>query len=224
MKRAQLMALLEMQGAMNAKVNPNWLKAEYPFLRAVVVEGAEAMEHYGWKWWKKQDADIEQFKIELVDIFHFALSDMLVKHNGDVMRSAIAIEDSMGMDSVVDVVRGLERMISNATSRAFSFSLLAGIMREVSMSWDDMYVGYVAKNVLNFFRQDHGYKTGTYIKSWMTGIEDNAVLAGIVNRLDPSAPDFAEVLYDELSLAYVDVLQNHGRLAEAAAIMNAPKR
>ncbi len=36
MKRAQLMALLEMQGAMNAKVNPNWLKAEYPFLRAVV--------------------------------------------------------------------------------------------------------------------------------------------------------------------------------------------
>ena len=46
---AQATTMLTLQAQMNAKVNPDWIKAAYPYLRAVVVEGAEAMEHRGWK-------------------------------------------------------------------------------------------------------------------------------------------------------------------------------
>jgi hypothetical protein len=54
---------------------------------------------------------------------------------------------------------------------------------------------------LNFFRQDHGYKEGTYIKIWH-GEEDNEVLAILVNRLDASAADFQHQLYQALEAKY----------------------
>jgi hypothetical protein len=38
-----------------------------------------------------------------------------------------------------------------------------------------LYRLYVGKNILNQFRQDHGYKEGTYIKVW-NGEEDNVVM------------------------------------------------
>ena len=37
------------------------------------------------------------------------------------------------------------------------------------------------KNVLNKFRQDNGYKEGTYRKIW-NGKEDNVVLSEILSR------------------------------------------
>ena len=55
--------------------------------------------------------------------------------------------------------------------------------------------------MLNFFRQDHGYKEGTYIKDW-DGAEDNVRLASIVSTLDVTDPQFGDVLYDKLRLRY----------------------
>ncbi|MEY3661204.1 MAG: hypothetical protein RLZZ169_2030, partial [Pseudomonadota bacterium] len=78
--KAQATTMLRLQAEMNAKVNPAWIEAAYPYLRAVVVEGAEAMEHRGWKWWKKQDCDLSQLQMELVDIWHFTLSHLLLVH------------------------------------------------------------------------------------------------------------------------------------------------
>jgi hypothetical protein len=58
-------------------------------------------------------------------------------------------------------------------------NLLAACERD----FDDLYRSYVAKNVLNMFRQDHGYKRGDYIKVW-DGQEDNEVLAELITSLD----------------------------------------
>ena len=60
------------------------------------------------------------------------------------------------------------------------------------MDLNELYRQYIGKNTLNFFRQDHGYKEGTYIKVWH-GKEDNEVLANLVNVLDVSAEDFQEL-------------------------------
>ena len=43
----QASTMLSLQTSMNAKVDPNWVEARYPYLRAVVIEGAEAIEHHG---------------------------------------------------------------------------------------------------------------------------------------------------------------------------------
>src|SRR5471030_3247154 len=84
----QTRAMLKLQAEMNSTVNPDWLNAGYPFLRAVVVEAAEALDHVGWKWWKRQEMDIDQVRVELVDILHFYLSAMLVKEAGDTEKAA----------------------------------------------------------------------------------------------------------------------------------------
>ena len=48
--------------------------------QAFVIEGAEAIEHHGWKWWKKQDCDLPQLQMEIIDIWHFLLSEILLQH------------------------------------------------------------------------------------------------------------------------------------------------
>ena len=50
----QATIMLELQATMNSKVDSDWINAKYPYLRAVAIEGAEAIEHHGWKWWKKR--------------------------------------------------------------------------------------------------------------------------------------------------------------------------
>ena len=77
----QIDVMLRMQQSMNSKVDPDWRQARYPYLRAVVIEGAEAIEHHGWKWWKKQELDLAQLQMELIDIWHFILSEMLLRHD-----------------------------------------------------------------------------------------------------------------------------------------------
>ena len=63
---------------------------------------------------------------------------------------------------------------------------------------------YVGKNVLNLFRQDHGYRDGRYRKSWQ-GREDNEVLAELLPGLDSDARDFRDVLYRALAARYAQV-------------------
>ena len=84
LKSHQLSTMLTLQDKMNRKVNPDWLKTRSPFLRAVVIEGAEAIEHHGWKWWKKQHCDLPQLQMELVDIWHFILSEILLRNQANI--------------------------------------------------------------------------------------------------------------------------------------------
>ena len=81
LSKNQAATMLTLQSSMNAKVDPNWVTARYPYLRAVAIEGAEAIEHHGWKWWKKQDKDLAQLQMELVDIWHFILSEILLRND-----------------------------------------------------------------------------------------------------------------------------------------------
>lgn len=68
--------MLELQDSINSLINKEWRHAHNPWYRAIWTECAELMDHIGWKWWKKQEIDIEQAQIELIDIWHFGLSDV----------------------------------------------------------------------------------------------------------------------------------------------------
>ena len=212
LSHAQAITMLNLQAQMNAKVNPEWVKAAYPYLRAVVVEGAEAMEHRGWKWWKKQDCDLKQLQMELVDIWHFTLSHILLAHGGDqtaslneLMQSGVA--DTITFDRVVyriadlDLVSKLELNIGLAAARRISLPLFAALLQDCEMDWNELYLQYVGKNVLNFFRQDNGYKAGTYRKLW-AGREDNEHLVEIMQQLDSDSADFQHMLYHNLKDRY----------------------
>src|SRR5512135_2791289 len=83
----QLLTMLELQDGMNAKVNPDWVAANNNWHRAIQVEGVEAIEHHGWKWWKKQECDMAQLRMELVDIWHFILSAAIQQQEGDLAKA-----------------------------------------------------------------------------------------------------------------------------------------
>jgi hypothetical protein len=69
------------------------------------------------------------------------------------------------------------------------------------MDFDQLYRIYVGKNVLNFFRQDHGYKDGSYIKVW-DGREDNEHLAELLTTLDSNSAGFRDQVYAGLKDRY----------------------
>ena len=54
---------------------------------------------------------------------------------------------------------------------------------------------------MNFFRQDNGYKDGSYLKEWQ-GREDNEHLSDILAGLDSDKNGFRDAVYNELAKRY----------------------
>lgn len=200
--KTQITQMLTMQDAMNSRVSDTWRNNNYEWYRAIWVECAEMLDHHGWKWWKHQEIDVPQVQLELVDIFHFGLSLRLMTGASVENITAELAQELTEKTSETDFKIALENLASAAVSnKAFDAVALADCMRLMNMDLNELFRQYVGKNTLNFFRQDHGYKEGTYIKIW-NGEEDNEVLANVVTTLDPSAADFQQQLYAALEAKY----------------------
>ena len=198
----QINQMLSMQDAMNSRVSETWRDNDYEWYRAIWVECAEMLDHHGWKWWKHQEIDIAQVQLELVDIFHFGLSLRLMTGNSveQISRTlAKELHQGTGED---DFKIALENLASSAvTDKAFDAKALADCMSLMNMDLDELFRQYVGKNTLNFFRQDHGYKDGSYIKVWNEK-EDNEHLAEVIQQLDASDENFQQHVYDQLTARY----------------------
>lgn len=200
--QTQIKQMLSMQDAMNSRVSDTWRDNGYEWYRAIWVECAEMLDHHGWKWWKHQEIDVPQVQLELVDIFHFGLSlRLMTGASVDDIAQTLAAELAENSNES-DFKIALESLASAAvTNKAFDATAFTDCMRLMNMDLDELFRQYVGKNTLNFFRQDHGYKEGTYIKVW-NGKEDNEVLADAVSTLDSSAEDFQQQVYQALKANY----------------------
>jgi hypothetical protein len=74
-------------------------------------------------------------------------------------------------------------------------------MAALPMTLEELFDLYIGKNVLNRFRQNHGYKTGEYRKLW-GGREDNEHLIDLLSELEVSAADLPDALYAALQVRY----------------------
>ena len=93
----QLSTMLELQDGMNSKVNPAWVATNNNWHRAIQVEGVEAIEHHGWKWWKKQECDLAQLRMELVDIWHFILSASIQAKLGNIAQAKMEMQSELDL-------------------------------------------------------------------------------------------------------------------------------
>ncbi len=214
LSQQQLATMLSLQNKMNTKVNPQWLTAGYGYLRAAMVESVEAIEHHGWKWWKAQEKDLPQLQMELVDIWHFALSASIIDYQGDVLATANALSAQLAQASAhvqfdnqdyepehLSLLDNLELMAGLCAAKRFSVPLFMHIVGQCEMTSDELFRQYVGKNILNFFRQDNGYKAGTYIKVW-NGREDNEHLVEVLAALDSNHADYSDQVYAGLTARY----------------------
>lgn len=205
MMKQQLQSMLALQDEINTLVNDNWRAQNFAWYRAIWVESAELLDHYGWKWWKKQEPDMDQVKLELVDIWHFGLSLELQQGSPEQVAAHMLEELGAGQGIAGDFRADLETFTLNTlASKQFDLVGFAQLLADAEMPFNELYQRYVGKNVLNRFRQDNGYKDGSYVKNW-SGREDNEHLAEIAGQLDTSSPDYSEQVYRTLQERYREV-------------------
>ena len=199
--REKIREMLDLQNKINEKVHPHWREQNFEWYRAIWVECAELLDHYGWKWWKKQSPNQAQIELELVDIWHFGLSILL--SNYDIEKSISLIAEGMIDQRGSGRFReNLEDFTSNTLqTRSFDLKRFNQVMNDVGLTFEKLYVGYISKNVLNSFRQDKGYQAGTYIKDW-GGIEDNEYLIRLASKMDPKSENFSSELYTLMEKEY----------------------
>jgi dimeric dUTPase (all-alpha-NTP-PPase superfamily) len=201
--------------------------------RAVWTECAEMMEHTSFKWWKKESIDLENIKLEIIDIYHFIMSDLLVS----IKRNIIEPEKSFDM-KLEFVSNNILKIFSSCSSHRPEFNVkdfrniietLAkdsledkGMCIEelrsfiylvcmMDMKIEDLFKLYMGKNILNAFRQNNNYKTGGYIKIWKDNKEDNYYLNEILDAIKVINDDkiFEDSVYSSLESLYQEVLIRH---------------
>ncbi len=186
--------------------------------RCAYLECAELIESYPWKHWKNIDADpdFENIKIEAVDIWHFimsqALADYKTKELGTIEALADNIVNLPNFDTFleptvptekdnyeqIETVEEMMRTLLCGGSTEKLVMQFIDVAMQSGLNLDSLYKLYIGKNILNQFRQDHGYKEGSYIKEW-NGEEDNVTMQRILDETPAITP---EALYKALEKYY----------------------
>lgn len=211
----QMKLMLQMQHEMNTLIDANWVQNQNPFMLAAALEMGEAIEHYGWKWWKKQTPDMNQVKMEMADIWHFMLSQIYLDlqnfPNDIVIQDFLDVpmnERAFNADTCIQDYKLLsdlslmQLLMGSFTLSIVNVPVFLHLCNRFGLSSEDLFKLYVGKNVLNEFRQHNGYKEGTYIKVWSCK-EDNEYLTDIMNNVKLDSENLKDEVYQALRAAYV---------------------
>lgn len=223
----KILLMLQLQNQLNDATNgDNWTSGitkngkTINWGRCIYMECAEMIDSFSWKHWKNIDAqpDWDNLQIEVVDVWHFIISLAIENYSqnlkGNIEDLAINISEMdkfskinrssntfASQDDVISKVENIMGLILSKKdldldaliSEFFDLTIMSGLDLET------LYRLYIGKNILNQFRQDNGYKDGTYIKVW-DGTEDNVVMKSIWENNSDIEPD---ALYKELTKLYL---------------------
>ncbi|EAH9987520.1 dUTP diphosphatase [Campylobacter upsaliensis] len=223
MKNTDLLEnMLKLQQKLNDETNGKGWENGYTkegklisWRRCIYMECAELIDSFAWKHWKsiKNPTNWDNVRIELVDIWHFILS-LLLEERGKKELSFIAMELSSvsafkdfikekGTPSDEDmyaIISDIELIIHKCSGFGFDIGELLSaffiLCAKCGLNLENLYKIYIGKNVLNAFRQTHGYKEGLYKKLW-NDKEDNEILNEILNQTLSY-----EAIYKELEKRY----------------------
>ncbi|HET8685159.1 MAG TPA: dUTP diphosphatase, partial [Methanosarcina sp.] len=212
--------MLDIQSKLNEKLGQDWKSKKHDFRLAIAVETVEFIDHLPWKWWKayRGPVNLEQARMELVDIWHFLLS-MLLSLEEDVLEKTlealaehISIYDDKSMfsvDNVMNIIPQAKEFLGNSlgVSETVLPVYLYHLCLGFGLTFKDLYLQYVGKSVLNQFRWNNGYGD-TYIKQWF-GQEDNQYLSEVLCAIQENVPQegLEGFIYSVLQDQYDEVLK-----------------
>lgn len=223
----KLLLMFQLQAELNESTNGSqWTsgitknKKIINWRRCIYMECAEMIDSFSWKHWKNidQEPDWENLQIEVVDVWHFIIS-LAIENYSQTLRGTV---DTLALD--VAQLKAFEQLTESNNKFASQDILIAKVEELMRITLDKgalelealfenffdlvimsgldletLYRLYVGKNILNQFRQDNGYKDGSYIKVW-DGLEDNVVMKRIWEENSDIKPD---MLYRELTKTYI---------------------
>jgi len=228
----KILLMLQLQAQLNDATNgENWTKGTTKngktinWRRCIYMECAEMVDSFSWKHWKSITAepDWANHQIEVVDVWHFimslAIEDYSLNFRGSIEDIALNISqldsfssidvNAKSFSSQELVIEKVEELIRLAISKdKLELELLISeffdLVKLSGLNIETLYRLYVGKNILNQFRQDNGYKDGSYIKVW-NGEEDNVVMKRIWEENGDISPD---MLFKELTKAYASLTKS----------------
>lgn len=197
--------IVELQHQFNKQVFEDYLKRGLNWNSAIIAESGELLDSLGYKWWKKQVPDMENVKVEAIDLLHFVISEYI--QNIGIDETIDRFNQYFTTDEIVKDTP-LILLVDMLNYRDWErFEILKAMFEQLKMTNEDVYIAYIVKNCLNKFRQDNGYKDGSYIKDW-NGREDNVVAYTIANEWGADEELFS-LLYRDLKTYYnEEVLEN----------------
>lgn len=187
MKNNMFKTMVELQHKFNEETISGYLDKNLNWNSAIIAESGELLDSLGYKWWKKQEPDMENVKVEAIDLLHFVISDAIqLSYNcfGEIDLTLISktFEDHFNnSDGFLDGL-SLNKLVDELNYNRWNrFNVIKKMFQDLNMTNEDVYIAYIVKNCLNKFRQNNGYKEGSYIKDW-NGEEDNVVAYRIANE------------------------------------------
>lgn len=224
----KLLCMLELQQQLNDSTNgTGWEKGvtkdgkKINWRRCIYMESAEMIDSFPWKHWKSiaQPTDYANLQIEIVDVWHFIMSLVLefthisgAETVGELAERIAQTPEYQKLNTDVTLTFGNDDLLMVKIENVMRLSLIpvspemiGALIEEFfelaylgALNATQLYRLYVGKNILNQFRQDHGYKEGHYIKVW-NGEEDNVVMKHAWEKY----PDMTPMeLYGVLKEAY----------------------
>lgn len=191
----EISKIVDMQDELNTHtVGIDWRFKKLRWDFAISQEVMELIDSINLKWWKDtpvsiKDAaydevlsstkmDILNIHIELVDILHFLISSLLTTNE---KQEVVSLLSKYSNKRGVTPFSSLGSNKINILEKSLIFLKYPDVMNffilvnACALPVDRLYKLYIGKNVLNKFRQEHGYADGTYKKLW-GGVEDNVVM------------------------------------------------
>ena len=101
-----------------------------------------------------------------MDIWHFALSELLRQGDvsddvADALASVMPLASATDEDQAGAFRLAIEELAGSCLrTRSFELQPFIDAMAALPMTLEELFDLYIGKNVLNRFRQNHGYKTG----------------------------------------------------------------
>lgn len=229
MTTERIQEFITLQTKLNEIVHPLWHKQNYDWTQAALMEAVEAYDSLPWKWWKHQSLDKQNLQTELIDVFHFILSQSIEFDIQNQTNNTQQIIQTLAKAEPTFIE--INRQADNTTPED-KITLLKQILKEliqtlatpetdiitIFLSWfkaytqtgltlEDLQIAYLTKNTLNILRQELGYKEGTYQKVFdydpdHKQLEDNHVMSLIQQTLDITDPDYTTKLRQKFLEAY----------------------
>lgn len=191
--------MFTIQNGLNTKTYDSaWIEKgrteEFDYAMAAGDEAHEFARSLPFQWWTGDSPDRQNQVTEIVDAWHFVMSQYIIDFNGNV---GIAAQDAFRMYEMAAPAQ-LQNTVKKQTksfvaamyvhnnwnfdpkNRPNFVRMFFLWCRKADVSLELLYARYLAKATLNKFRVENGYKQKLYDKIWEIGNEkgeDNFFLA-----------------------------------------------
>lgn len=220
------LSMMKLQDSFNKGVSKDWKLRNYDWVNYIMIESAEQNASLDFKHWKEGVDDLDNFKVEVIDNWHFLMSMFMVEYSDELI--ARLCEEEFYNNSYQDedlttltkffCYKVLEYEFDKKSELVGTILvILFNLMHHLGIETpEDLYREYLVKNVLNKIRQDNGYKDGSYTKIWrelpkLEGTdyqEDNVIAYEKAYELQDNNDLTYDSLYDTLQTYYDESVIN----------------